>query len=94
MAQYKGRIGFGDGSNRVYLLPETGATFLTVYVNGAELYEGIEYDILVGAGERGMDIIAFRVAPASGLPIEIEWTDHTGYVHTVESLRISMGTQA
>lgn len=89
----KSRVGIGDGDRRVWLLPISGWSFLTVYVNGTEVYRGPDYDVLYAAGAQGLDVLVFRTAVTATYPIEIEWVDYTLYVHTTDSLRIGLEVQ-
>jgi len=68
-------IGTGDGSKRVWLMPVVGYSFLTVRVGGTEVYEGPDYEINLGAGQNGIDLITFRTAPGSNQAIECDYVD-------------------
>lgn len=68
-------VGIGDGSRRVWRLPFKGYSFLTMYQNGAEKLEGVDYDTIVGAGPAGGDLLVWRTAPAAGVVVEADGTD-------------------
>ena len=83
-------IATGDGSTRVFLLPVTGWTFLTVRERGgAEFLFGPDYDVLNAAGEYGLDYLVFRTAPAAGLILEIDFVDGS-YIHLLDQLDVTV----
>ncbi|MDA8122243.1 MAG: hypothetical protein M0Z38_06730 [Deltaproteobacteria bacterium] len=84
-------IATADGSTRVFLLPVTGWTFLTVRERGGtEFMLGPDYEILNAAGEYGLDYLVFRTAPAAGLIVEIDFVDGS-YIHLLDQLDVTVG---
>lgn len=83
-------IATGDGSTRVFLLPVTGWTFLTVRERGGtEFMLGPDYEVLNAAGEYGLDYLVFRTAPAAGLILEIDFVDGS-YIHLLDQLDVTV----
>jgi hypothetical protein len=75
---YEGEyVGTGDGSTTIFNLPCTGAFGYTVYLDGIEQTEGVDYTFTAEGGADGADKTEFNVAPAAGEYITI---DFTGYL--------------
>lgn len=68
-------IGTGNGTLRIWIMPAVGYTFLTVRAGGTEMVEGSDYEILVGAGQNGLDLISFETAPGANQAIECDYVD-------------------
>lgn len=68
-------VATGTGAKRLFLLPVKDWDFLTVRVNGTEVYEGADYDILFESGQNGLDVISFHDFVAAGQLVELDYTN-------------------
>lgn len=80
-------VATGDGATRVFLLPVTAWSFLSVRAGGAELFLGPDYDVLPAAGEYGLDILVLRSALPAGQILDIDFVDGS-YIHLLDHLDV------
>jgi hypothetical protein len=71
-------VAAGDGSTAVFTLPSRAATLRTLYADGSELTEGVDYNFTSLGGEDGADQINFSdsamIAPSDGVIITYDFT--------------------
>ena len=65
-------VGIGTGSRRVWVLPFLGYSILSVYVNGLDKFEGVDYDITLAAGPGGTDLLVFRADVSNTAVVEAD----------------------
>lgn len=69
-------LGWGDGSRTSWLVPVSSATAVVYHVNSTIVSPSISQ----GTGQHGLDVATFAT-PASGAPIDIDYTD--GYYYPI-----------
>lgn len=72
-------VATGTGAKRLFLLPVKDWEFMSVRVNGTEVYEGADYEILFESGQNGLDVVSFHDFIAAGQLVELDYTN--GYLY-------------
>ena len=70
-------VGEGDGSTTIFNLPAKTSSSYTVYVEGSEMTEDVDYTFSALGGTDGADKITFTSAPTNGFIVTY---DFTGYL--------------